>query len=523
MSAHDHGELWKPRHNPWLIAVAVMTATFMEVLDTSVANVALPHIAGNLSSTTDEATWVLTSYLVSNAIILPMTGWLGNFFGRKRLLVLCIFLFTLASICCGMATSLGWLIVARVFQGAGGGAMLPISQAVLLESFPPAKRGAAMAAFAMGVVVAPILGPTLGGWITDNYAWRWIFYINVPVGLFAMFMAQWLVEDPPYVKRNRHATVDFSGFALLAIWLGTLQVILDKGQQEDWFESDWICWLAAISAVAMVTFIVREFLVKHPIVDLRILGNRNFTIGLALMTLLGGVLYGTTAALPIFLQTLMGYSALQSGYALSPRGCGAFVTTFIIGRLVGRVRNRHLMAIGFTLLAISSFWLAHINMEISMSSVIWPSVLNGIAISFIFVPLTTATMGHLRQEQMGNAAGLFNLMRNIGGSVGIAFVTTILARHAQVHQAYMVVHLTPYDPAFQHRFAVTEAALTPHSGHFAAVMQSYSLIYEKLVQQAKLWAFVDNFRIFGVACIACLPLIFLFKKVKARPSPQPVH
>jgi len=451
---------------------------------------------------------------VSNAIILPVTGWLGNYFGRKRLLVTCIFLFTLASMLCGTAGSLGFLIFARVFQGAGGGAMLPISQAVLLESFPPARRGAAMAVFAMGVVVAPILGPTLGGWITDNYSWRWIFYINLPVGLFAMGMAQGLVEDPPYIKRNRSARIDFVGFSLLAVWLATLQVILDKGQQKDWFESRWICWLTAISAVSMITFIVREFMAGHPIVDLRILGNRNFAIGLMLMTLVGGVLYGTTAALPIFLQTLMGYPALQSGYALSPRGIGAFITTFIIGRLVGRVRSRWLMSIGFSLLAISSFWLGRINMEMGMSSVVWPSVLNGVAISFIFVPLTTATMGHLRQEQMGNATGLFNLMRNLGGSVGIAFVTTMLERGAQAHQALMVSHLTAYDPAFVQRLAATKAAVAVQNGPVAAVMQAYSLIYDKLIQQAKLWAFVDNFRLFGAICLACLPLILLFKKVK---------
>ena len=510
----EQEQLWRPRHNPWLIAVAVMAATFMEVLDTSVANVALPHIAGNLSATTEEATWVLTSYLVSNAIILPITGWLGNYFGRKRLLVICIFLFTLASMLCGTAASLGFLIFARVFQGAGGGAMLPISQAVLLESFPPARRGAAMAVFAMGVVVAPILGPTLGGWITDNYSWRWIFYINLPVGLFAMGMAQGLVEDPPYIKRNRAARIDFVGFSLLAVWLATLQVILDKGQQKDWFESRWICWLTAISAVSMLAFIVREFIAGHPIVDLRILGNRNFAIGLMLMTLVGGVLYGTTAALPIFLQTLMGYPALQSGYALSPRGIGAFITTFIIGRLVGRVRNRWLMSIGFSLLAISSFWLGRINMEMGMSSVVWPSVLNGVAISFIFVPLTTATMGHLRQEQMGNATGLFNLMRNLGGSVGIAFVTTMLERGAQAHQSLMVSHLTAYDPAFVQRLAATKAAVAAQNGAVAAVTQAYSLIYDKLIQQAKLWAFVDNFRLFGAICLTCIPLIFLFKKVK---------
>ena len=508
---------WRPRRNPWLIAVAVMTATFMEVLDTSVANVALPHIAGNLSATTEEATWVLTSYLVSNGIILPATGWLAGFFGRKRLLLLCISLFTLASALCGMAVGLGSLIVARVFQGAGGGAMLPISQAVLLESFPPAKRGAAMAAFAMGVVVAPILGPTLGGWITDNYSWRWIFYINLPVGMAAAFMANWLVEDPPYLRRNRAADIDATGFALLALWLGALQVILDLGQQKDWFASRWIRGLAFVSAVSFIAFVVRKFRARHPIVDLRILGNRNFSIGLVLMTLTAGVLYGTTAALPIFLQTLMGYPALQSGYAMSPRGIGAFLATFLVGRIVGRIRNRWLMALGFSLLAVSSFWLGRVQLEMGMSDIIWPSVLNGAAVSFIFVPLTTATMGRLRQEHMGNATGLFNLMRNLGGSVGIAAVTTMLERGAQAHQALLVSHLTPYDPAFLQRLAALQAVLSRHTGPTPA-LQAHTLIYDQLIQQARLWAFVDNFRFFGALCLACIPLIFLFKK-----APSFVH
>ncbi len=511
---------WRPRFNPWLIAVTVMAATFMEVLDTSVANVALPHIAGNLSATPEEATWVLTSYLVSNAIILPMTGWLGNYFGRKRLLLICIAVFTLASALCGMAGSLGLLILARVLQGAGGGAMLPISQAVLLESFPPAKRGLAMATFGMGVIVAPILGPTLGGWITDNYSWRWIFYINLPVGLLAAIMSEAFLEDPPYIRRNTAARIDFLGFVLLALWLATLQIILDKGQQEDWFGSDWICWFMGISVVAFLGFVVREARVAHPLVDLRILGNRNFAIGLVLMTLLGGVLYGTTAALPIFLQTLMGYPALQSGYALSPRGLGAFVTTSLVGQLVGRVRNRWLITIGFSLLAASSFWLGQINLQMGLRNVIWPSVLNGIAVSFIFVPLTTATMGHLRQEQMGNATGLFNLMRNLGGSMGIAGVTTFLERGAQAHQATMVGHLTAYDAAYAEHLARTKSALVAAAGPVLAAAQAQRLVYEQLLQQAKLWAFVDDFRLFGYLCLGCLPLVWLFKRGRGRPGPR---
>jgi DHA2 family multidrug resistance protein len=523
MSDDIHHPQWHPSHNPWLIAVAVMAATFMEILDTSVANVSLPHIAGSLSVTPEEATWVLTSYLVSNAIVLPITGWLGLKFGRRRLLIMCVGIFTIASILCGMAPTLSFLIIARVLQGIGGGAMQPIAQAVLLESFPREKHGLAMATYGMGVIVAPILGPTLGGWITDNYSWRWIFYINVPVGIFAILMAQAFVEDPPYIKHAKVAGADFLGFSFLAIWLGTLQIILDKGQEEDWFGSTWITWFAVISVFCFLAFVIRELRTEHPIVNLRILKNGNFSAGIILITCLGGVLYGTTAALPIFLQTMMGYPALQSGYALSPRGLGAFVTTFIVGRLIGRVRNRILMTIGFLLLATSSFWLGSINMGISVWNVIWPSVLNGIAISFIFVPLTTSTMGYLRQHQMGNATGIFNLMRNLGGSFGIAMVTTLLARRAQVHQAMMVAHMTPYDHAYNHQLALAQHALTPASGSFLAHQQALGLVYNSLVQQARLWAFVEDFRVFGFMCLACLPLVFLFRRVQRGQQPAATH
>jgi len=514
---------WKPSHNPWLIAAAVMAATFMEILDTSVANVALPHIGGNLSATPEEATWVLTSYLVSNAIVLPMTGWLGLRFGRKRLLMVCITLFTLASVLCGIAPDLTFLIIARVLQGIGGGALVPISQAVLLESFPPEKRGVAMATFGMGVVVAPILGPTLGGWITDNYSWRWLFYINVPVGVFAVLMAQAFVEDPPYIKHAKVGGTDFTGFGFLAVWLGSLQIILDKGQQEDWFSSDWIRWFAIISVVCFLGFVVRELRTAHPIVNLSVLKNRNFAAGVIMMTVLAGVLYGTTAALPIFLQTIMGYSALQSGLTLSPRGVGAFVMNSVVGHLVGRVRNRVLIAIGFVLLAVASFWLGNINLQISMRNVILPSVLNGIAISFIFTPLTTAAMGYMRQDQMANATGIYNLMRNLGGSLGIALVSTIVVRRAQVHEALMVAHLTPYDPVYMERLAAATRALTPESGPVLANMQAQGLIYQTLHSQASLWAFVENFRLFGLLCVLCLPLVFLFKRARRGPGGAAMH
>ena len=507
--------------NPWLIAIAVMSSTFMEVLDTTVVNVSLPHIAGSLSSSNDEATWTLTSYLVANAIILPMTGWLANYFGRKRLLISCIIMFTFASALCGLAWDLPTLIVARVMQGIGGGAMVPIAQAIMLESFPVAKRGVAMAIFAQGVVVAPILGPTLGGWITDNYTWRWIFYINLPVGIGAVLMAKWVVEDPPYIKRNLNATIDFVGFGLLAVWLATLQIILDKGQEADWFGAVWVCWFAAISVAAFIGFIAWEFSVEHPLVDLRVFKHRNFAVGVILMTSLAAILYGTTAELPLFLQTLMGYPALQSGYAMSPRGIAAFCTTALVGRLVGRVPFRAMLVLGFALLAASSFMLSDINLQVARINVIWPSIVNGIAISFIFVPLTTITMSQLGQQQIGNASGLYNLTRNLGGSIGIAFVTTMLARGAQVHQALMVSHLTPFDRPFARELAAARGALALHTDPATATTQAYGAIYGILDQQSHLWSFVDNFTLFGLLALAGLPMLLLLQKVK-RPGAKVV-
>lgn len=514
---------WMPRHNPWLITVAVMLATFMEVLDTSVANVSLPHIAGSLSATTDEATWVLTSYLVANAIVLPASSWFGNLFGRKRFLIVCIMLFTLASALCGAANSLGFIIVARALQGAGGGALQPISQAILLESFPPQKRGVAMAAFVMGVVVAPVLGPTLGGWITENYSWRWIFYINLPVGVLAMLLTNAFVEDPPYLKRISAGNIDYIGFGLLAMWLATLQYVLDRGQELDWFASSAIVWCALISVVAFVAFIARQLTTDHPIVDLCVLKNRNFALGSGMVLLLGGILYGTIAILPLFMQNLLGYTALDAGIATSPRGIGAMIGTILIGRLVGRIQNRILIGAGFLLLACSSFMFGAINLEISMRSIVIPGILNGFSIAMIFVPLTTSTTGTLPREQIGNATGIFNLMRNVGGSVGIAAITTMVTRMAQANQSMLSPHMSKLNPVFQQRLAEITTALTPKVGAWEAMKKAPEILYNMLLQQASLTSYVHNFRLVAFACLLCVPFVFLFKKVAGATQQGAAH
>jgi DHA2 family multidrug resistance protein len=511
---------WRPSVNPWIVALSVMLATFMEVLDTSVANVALPHISGNLSATNDEATWVLTSYLVSNAIILPATNWLARYFGRKRFLITCIVIFTLASALCGAATSLPMLIFARVLQGAGGGALQPIAQSVLLESFPPEKRGQAMAVFGLGIVVAPIIGPTLGGWITDNYSWRWIFYINVPVGALAIFMAKTFVEDPPYIREQRPGRIDYIGFGLMAVGLAALQLVLDKGQEEDWFSSKFIVWTLALAFASLVAFVIWELRSDEPIVNLRILKNRNFAVGTMLISVMGVVLYGSIALLPLFLQTLLGYPATASGMAVSPRGFGSILSMLIVGRLVGRVDGRWLIMFGFSVLAFSTYMLAGLNLDIAMSNVVWPNIISGCAMGFIFVPLTTMAMGTLPNEQVGNASGVYNLMRNTGGSIGIAAMTTMLARGAQTHQAAMATHLTPYDPAFQERLRQISGALSLRGGGSGATQQALASIYGIVLRQSMLMSFIDNFRLLAFLSILCVPAALLFKRVRARGGPS---
>ncbi|MDR3670916.1 MAG: DHA2 family efflux MFS transporter permease subunit [Holophaga sp.] len=506
----------KPTANLWMIAASVMIATFMVVLDSSVANVALPHIAGNLSAATDESTWVLTSYLVSNAIMLPATGWISRRIGRKRLLMGSIVMFTGASMLCGLATSMPMLIAARILQGVGGGGMLPLSQAILLESFPPRQHGTAMAVYGLGIVVAPVAGPTLGGWITDSFSWRWIFLINLPVGVLALAMARRYIIDPPYLKQAQ-GSIDIIGFALMAVWVGALQLVLDKGQEADWFGSAWICWLAALAVVALIAFIYREFNHREPIVQLRVLGDRNFGVGTLINTIYGSVLYGFTAMLPLFLQTLMGYPALDSGLAVSPRGLGSIMATLVMGTLSNYVDGRVLLAFGFSLLGISALVLSHINLEISMVSVILPNLMNGFATGCIFVPLTTLTMGRLAKQEIGNAAGIYNLMRNLGGSVGIAAIMSFLVRGTQVHQNYLVANVTAGNAAVTQRMAGLEAKLffagmSPHTAHQKAVGMLYGLVQH----QASLAAYVDNFRLLGCLALLCVPLAFLFVKVRKQ-------
>jgi DHA2 family multidrug resistance protein len=506
---------WKPQANPWMIAASVMLSTFMVVLDSSVANVALPHIAGNLSASTDESTWVLTSYLVSNAIMLPAAGWIARRIGRKRLLIVSILIFTAASLLCGMALSMPMLIVARVLQGIGGGGMQPLAQSILLESFPPRQHGTAMAVYGVGIVVAPVIGPTLGGWITDSYSWRWIFYINLPVGLLALFMVNQFIEDPPYLRKAFQGAIDYLGFGMMAIWLGTLQLVLDKGQEADWFAAGWVRWTAVASVIALLAFILREFTDREPIVQLRILANRNFLVGTVITCIYGFVLYGVTAILPLYLQTLMGYSAMKSGLTVTPRGVGSLLSMIVVGILVNYIDGRILLASGFAIFGYSSFLLSHINFAISMGSIAWPNFINGFAGGFIFVPLTTMAMGLLRKQEIGNAAGIYNLLRNTGGSIGIASVTTMLVRGAQTHQNYLASNISAENPtAMALLQGLQEKLCLGGASAYDAHQQAMGAIYQSVQKQASLLAYADNFRLLGFLSLLCIPLALLFQPVK---------
>ena len=510
---------WKPSVNPWMVAFSVMIATFMVVLDSSVANVALPHIAGNLSASTDESTWVLTSYLVSNAIMLPAAGWIARRIGRKRLLMISILVFTAASLLCGMALNMPMLIVARVLQGFGGGGMQPLAQSILLESFPREKHGLAMAVYGMGIVVAPVIGPTLGGWITDSYSWRWIFYINLPVGFLALFMANLFVEDPPYLRHAFRGAIDYLGFGLLAVWLGTLQLVLDKGQEADWFATVWIRWTAAISVLALAGFIVRELRSREPLVQLRVFLNRNFSAGTMISALYGFTFNGMIVLLPLYLQTVMAYSALDSGLAVSPRGLGSLLAMVLVGMLVNHVDSRVLLAFGFALFSYSTWMLSHINLGISIGSVALPNFINGFAGGFVFVPLTTMAMGRLRKQEIGNAAGIYNLLRNIGGSIGIATVTTLLVRGGQAHQNYLAAHATAGNPATQALLTGLEARLYSAGASAASAHQlALGALYRSLQQQASLLAYADNFQLLGFLALICIPPVLFLQRLNNRSS-----
>jgi len=512
-----------PQVNPWIVAVAVMFATFMEVLDTTVVNVSLPHIAGSLSASVDEAAWALTSYLVANAIILPMTGWIANYFGRKRTLTAAVFGFTAASFLCGLAPTLPMLILFRVIQGATGGALQPLSQAVMLEAFPPRDRGKAMAFWGLGIVVAPMLGPVIGGWLTENYSWRWVFYINLPVGLASVIMTRLFIFDPPYIRRSGKG-IDFWGMGMLALGVGALQIVLDKGQEEDWFASNWMAILAAIAGVALIAFVIRELRTRDPVVHLRVFRNRTYSAGVFLMTVLGFVLYGSMLLVPIFLQTLLGYPALEAGVAMAPRGLGSFLMMPVVGTVLGRFDPRKVLAVGLCGASWSLYSLSRLNLQAGYWDIFWPQFIQGASLALLFVPLTTATMDPIPKEEMGNATSMFNLMRNLGGSVGIASATSYLFRRQQFHTNVLGANVTAMSPRTRMLSSSLQNAMIAHGADpVTASRQSYVSIWNMVQRQASMAAFVDTFLAMAAVFLLVLPLLLAMKRPRHRAGGVGMH
>ncbi|MBI2383293.1 MAG: DHA2 family efflux MFS transporter permease subunit [Gammaproteobacteria bacterium] len=508
--------------NPFLVAVVVGLAAFMEVLDISIANVSLRNIAGSLSAGEEESTWVLTSYLVANAIVLPMSGWFSMLLGRRRFYILSIILFTISSLLCGLAPSLPWLIAFRVLQGLGGGALQPVSQAILADAFPPERRPMAFAIYGMSVVAAPAIGPTLGGWITDNLSWHWVFLINVPVGIVLVALSRLLIRDPDGLVAARRRTlgsgfrVDYPGFALIALCLGALQIVLDKGQQEDWFESGLILWLSVMSATALVAALFWEWRHSHPVVNLRLMRDRNFATGMAMMFMLGFVLLGSTVLLPLMTQSLLGYSPTQAGMVISPGGVCIMVLMPIVGALVSRTDPRRLIAFGLAVVSASMFYMTAFDLSVDYHSLMVARVFQTFGMAFLFIPINAVAYMNSPPEESGNASALINLSRNIGGSVGISLLTTLLARGAQEHQAHMVDRFSPLDP----NFGAAQQALAQQLGDPAAAQ---GLLYGLLQKQASLLSFMDDFRLLGVAGLAMIPLVLLFRKGRPGAVPEPVH
>ncbi|HVZ89343.1 MAG TPA: DHA2 family efflux MFS transporter permease subunit [Polyangia bacterium] len=518
---------WTNGHNPWVIALVVTMATFMEVLDTSIANVSLPHIAGNLSVSQDEGTWVLTSYLVSNAVILPISGWIASKVGRKRFYMTCVMLFTGSSFLCGIAPSLGTLIFFRVLQGLGGGGLGPSEQAILADTFPPAKRGMAFAVYGMAVVLAPAIGPTLGGFITDHFNWRWIFFINVPVGLLSLTLTQRVVSDPPHMVAAKEKTggIDYIGLSLIAVGLGALEIVLDKGQEDEWFASPFILGASVIAAIALISFVVWESKQEHPVVDVKMFKNRTFAAANVMMLTLGIALFGSTVLLPQYLQVLMGYTAQQSGMALSPGGFVVIALLPFVGFLVSRVDSRYMIAFGFMMLSASLFYMTrHLYEGIDFRTAIQLRVIQSIGLPFLFIPINTLVYAGVAPEKNNAVSGIVNLSRNMGGDIGIAAVTTLIARRSQFHQSTLVTKASNFDPSFTLRIQGLAQAFERAGASAAdASHKALAVVYFQIQQQAATLSFIDALKMLAVVTGLMIPLLFFTQKSRPGAAPAGGH
>jgi MFS transporter, DHA2 family, multidrug resistance protein len=511
---------WRPRFNPWLIAVVVAVAAFMEVLDTSIANVALPYMAGSLGASNDQSTWVLTSYLVSNAIVLPISGWLSSVFGRKRFFMTCLTIFTISSLLCGIAPSLGAIIFFRVLQGLGGGGLQPMAQAILADIFPPEKRGLAFALYGVTVIVAPTVGPTLGGWITDNYTWRWIFFINLPVGILTLFLVYRLIDDPPWAKRIQGAIakIDYVGVSLLILGVGALQVMLDRGQEDDWFGSRFITTFAVLAAAGLISLVIWEWFYKSPIIEVRLFKNLNFLGANGMMFMLGLMLFSSLVMMPLFLQSLLGYTAESAGLVLSGGGVILLFLMPIAGVLSNKVPSKYLVAFGWLTLSAAMYYSTQrLDLGISFRSASILRIVQVFGLGFLFVPINLSSYVGMPTEKSGSVAGLVNFMRNIGSSVGTSMVTTLLARRAQVHQVYLVANVVAGQPAFRRSTGGLAGRLaTSHIGPAGASAHAYALLYQSVLAQATTLAYIDTYRVLAIG--AAIMFLFSFALRKNTPG-----
>jgi DHA2 family multidrug resistance protein len=521
-TALAHGKTDGGLTSPWLPAIAIMLSAAMEMLDTSVVNVSLPHIAGSLSATVEEATWVLTSYIVANAIILPISGWLASYFGRKRLLMTVVTGFTVSSLLCAMAPSLEWLIFFRILQGTTGGGLVPLSQAILLESFPVEERGKAMAFWGLGMIALPILGPTIGGWLTDNYSWRWVFYVNLPVGIASLVMMYFFVSDPPYFKRTSK-NIDTWGLILLVVGMGAFQIMLDKGQEEDWFGSNLIIGLAIAAAIGLTAFPIRELLTKEPLVDFRLFRYSTFTIGVFVGGVLGFVLFGSMVLLPLFMQELLGFPAVTAGIWSSPRGIGTLIFLPLTGILLGRRWDpRILLMAGLLVASVSFFNYAGLNLQAGGMDFLIPQIIQGAGLAMVFVPLTTIAMDPIPLQAMGFATSLYSMMRNIGSSIGISFVTTQLARRTQFHQERLTEAINQYNPEVQ-RYLSTLDGLMRAGSSTAGSTRSTGVLYGEVMRQASAMSFLDLFHLLGILFLVVAPIVWIMRRPKQQQAAKSAH
>ncbi len=505
---------WKPKNNPWLICMPLMVAAFMYVLDSTVANVALPYMAGSFSVSRQESTWVLTSYLIAAGIVIPSVDYFTKLLGRKNLFILSIIIFTIASFLCGIANSLPMMVLCRIAQGFGGGALLPTSQAAMLELFPVEKRAQSMALFGLVVVIAPIIGPVVGGWITTNWSWPFIFFINVPIGILAVYLTKELLEDPPYAQKQKDVKIDGIGFLMLTGWLTCMQIVLDKGNDADWFGSTWVCWMTFFAIVFATIFFIVQAKKKDSLIDLTVFKDYNFCIGTFVQIVMQAVLLASLAILPQFLQGMMGYDAYLSGLAIMPRGCGALLTTIFVGVMGSKLNNKVLVISGATILSISGFMLTQMNLQIAPMNIALPNFVMGVGMAMSMIPIITLSTMTLKNEQMTNASGVQNLLKNIGGAIGTSIVTTLISRRAQAHQSFLVDNMTLLNDNFAQRLHSYQSAFQAGLDQVSANYMAQKMLYNQMLQQTNMMAFRDTFEACAIACLAIIPLLLLIKGAK---------